>query len=604
MIKNEKLLREFIQFLINEMPEDVHVSSAVRGTKVSTERAQSYTEEGQISAAKKILPEYVKEDLLRLENKLKLYVLAKLYKYSIQMVSYASNQEYLGHQPTLAAADKSIEEIETVNFEESEIIESIKSTSESEDIPISMMVFLISKVVNSISLQWLNGGSGGPCGSFYIDAKYENHDFIDNIDSVQTWSTTNDMSSFFADALSQSLREKTEQIIWSVKNIDGNWYSDLNEGWWNKVKYIYSEMAGKEEGNGAILLGFANSFTTGDLPTVVPDSKMFAREDSSTFMKIFNRAIYAGWTVMAFVQQIIEVGSVAAIEGILIGATKRETLMLAGKRVFWIWIAVAALQISIGAGNILAKVNHIKRVSESVSKIINNIYFATVETVSSDSFLVEVIGALYNEETLKRIIAKHTAVIVSEIESKASSVLEKFDKKHDEWEESRKSEKNNPHSLYSKNYEMYQTYNPAYAASVKQNPYLYAAMYTDTIEEGDTYSPSDAVAYQEIVNFNDGKNNLGEKVGISSMEFYVATILSTVIVDLRSQVYALDDASLNIEKSMLDFKSAIESGSIKVVSDENYANWEEEVKKKLNKIKNVYIPNNNKFGVTLVDESK
>jgi len=321
-------------------------------------------------------------------------------------------------------------------------------------------------------------------------------------------------------------------------------------------------------------------------------------------MKIFNRAIYAGWTVMAFVQQIIEVGSVAAIEGILIGATKRETLMLAGKRVFWIWIAVAALQISIGAGNILAKVNHIKRVSESVSKIINNIYFATVETVSSDSFLVEVIGALYNEETLKRIIAKHTAVIVSEIESKASSVLEKFDKKHDEWEESRKSEKNNPHSLYSKNYEMYQTYNPAYAASVKQNPYLYAAMYTDTIEEGDTYSPSDAVAYQEIVNFNDGKNNLGEKVGISSMEFYVATILSTVIVDLRSQVYALDDASLNIEKSMLDFKSAIESGSIKVVSDENYANWEEEVKKKLNKIKNVYIPNNNKFGVTLVDESK
>jgi len=619
MIENEKLLREFIQFLINEMPEDVHVSSAVRGTSVSTEHAQSYTEDGRIQKARKLIPDYVEDDLENFKESFKKYLYANLFRKAVNL--YRAMVKEDGNELKELSINSVLEQDDKMSYDE------FVSLSFAQAEAVNKQLLIAAKVINSIvkdvfiSIEREHGtgfpdesggakGYSGPFNNTYIFISFKIKKFFtamkDNDSKIKK-----EFNSIIKDLASEKTEDKNQEHERRVSNSVNSIISDKNKGWLNKLLYAFKEFSGRADSKGDWFVAMLNDYWNGGLAFLWTDSAVAANAKDSPLEQKIARIMFIGGSISGYLEQLFTTLPVLAIGSyekvstaqwiaelkaaettgtVASAATRvdklRSATMTVSKRILWLYAIIIAYQAYNAGVNIFEKYDEVTRKMQAMDKMLSNVRVEIAKSLSSQKYLNSLREILQDtsgdqDDKLNKLASETSLSIKNTVSFNAQSVIDNFNQlKKDADPRISRARKaiNDPVSMAMSDPAFF---NPGgnieFAANTPIIPnYDDKEMWEvgQRLEKDDIFSPAEADIFSSSFS-----GDFGESVGLSAgIGAYIATVVSSIQWEIFVHLHFLKGVSFDIEYFVWNAVDDIKNKKAYVVNKENYIKWEEEIR--------------------------
>ena len=306
-------------------------------------------------------------------------------------------------------------------------------------------------------------------------------------------------------------QSKVKKYKDGIKNKTDSWLTDSNhESWSSLIGYIYSEMSGRSYDSESFAMSMLNSLVTGDIPTIIADSEMFADENKSALINFANRAIYVGWTVAGYLSVIGGIGAsakTASDVGAAAGFWTKTATRIIIRRIFFVFAAAFCVELVIAGFRIFSEAHKYKSILSSVEKILSIVNNKVIEEVSSAKTLKDIVS---DDLSVEEIVVNVTSNIFIGLESTMSNVSSKYDiakqKRSKEIESLKKDLDQNATRYDGKYVRSYRdqsgkSYNANYGSQDFKNEFGESMWdYNKKIKENDVFSPRDVWVFKKLMN--------------------------------------------------------------------------------------------------------
>ena len=596
---------------------EAHETRVEREIRQREERIQNFNA-AYIEKLKKYVPDVVSKEIIDLEKDLKKYMLALLYKKSINHINeYFSGvrEEYLGI-PSLMSTSEEFEEFESdLNFD---AIESdIRQNIEKEDITMILSLKVIYYIVSSISVKLVEeNNGGGPLANHSILLNYKNKDYLGAITAGEQYTGLDDfIKEVFVDITKEEISGQGQKIIDKSDSFIKSWNQDT---WFEFFSYIYDEMRGASYDNPSFILSIVNSLTTGDIPTIYTDSKIFTREENHWFTNLLNQSFYVGWTLSGWVGTVLSLGSVGA-RGTTIRALAGSLIKSAAIIVvigLLMQLIVAGTRMLVESATLIQKVNTVEKIFKEINK-----------KIQAEVASINVLQQINNMETdleklvititnnVKNSLSQDFYNIESNFRHKSIERQKEVDRLNKQKDDLRKSLNNQVEKGTATRYDGKFTssyrdssgkrYSANYGSPhfTREKNEFSGGMenYNKKLEETDSLTPYEVAFFKNEISKKDNALCHVDMIG-KLIDSYIATYVTYAVSIISQEIDSnIPDIYSDVEECIKSFKNTLESGKIKAISKPAYDQWELDIKKETI-VSDALVKNNNNFKVKIIKE--